>query len=353
MLRRANFEVGVITVEPLTIYKKRVKTEIDLEDRVIRARVRSIPHGLLPGDRFLVRNLVRRLAKVYESEFGIPDVIHAHSVFPGVLVAKTLAKRWNIPFGITEHRPVSLELDQRTPRYSVIKKAVHNTSFQLAVSDEFSQKLSSFYGGPSFETSYLPTPDYFFQADRSARNARPFTFIHVSHLSHNKRVLETIRAFDRLHTNNPDTALKIVGGTGELLEEAKDFAGSLPSASSITFTGAIYRDKIAEIMADADCFVLVSAIESAGAVTGEAQALGLPSIVSETWGGKTYVSPETGILVPIDDEFALVQAMKQMIVEVKRGHFAPENIREVARERSSELSFTNSLGAQYRRAISL
>ena len=66
-------------------------------------------------------------------------------------------------------------------------------------------------------------------------------------------------------------------------------------------------------MQQSECVIMFSNIESQSVVTLEAASCGLPLIATETGGIGERVTPETGILLNIGDETALVEAMDYMI----------------------------------------
>jgi glycosyltransferase involved in cell wall biosynthesis len=71
--------------------------------------------------------------------------------------------------------------------------------------------------------------------------------------------------------------------------------------------------EVAQSMREADVFVLFSNYEGLPCVILEALAAGLPVIATETGGIHEWVTPEIGILIPIGDENALLEAMLTMM----------------------------------------
>ena len=63
------------------------------------------------------------------------------------------------------------------------------------------------------------------------------------------------------------------------------------------FTGTLGREAVADVFASADLFVFPSRTDTAGNVVLEAQAAGLPVIVSDAGGPRENMRPgETGIV---------------------------------------------------------
>ena len=66
-------------------------------------------------------------------------------------------------------------------------------------------------------------------------------------------------------------------------------------------------------MNESKCFVLPSKYETFGVVYLEAMACGLPVIATRCGGPESFVDETNGILIPVDDEPALVSAFKYML----------------------------------------
>ena len=66
-------------------------------------------------------------------------------------------------------------------------------------------------------------------------------------------------------------------------------------------------------MQDSDCFLFFSRYENAPVVLSECLAVGLPIISSNAGGIPEMVNNECGILVPSENEDALMQAMMHMM----------------------------------------
>jgi glycogen(starch) synthase len=87
---------------------------------------------------------------------------------------------------------------------------------------------------------------------------------------------------------------------------------------TVSFMGRKNEDELAQIMRQADCFVLFSDYENLPCVIAEAMASGLPVIATRVGGIPEQVKPGMGILVEPRDEAGLTQAMETMIDGAKR-----------------------------------
>ena len=107
----------------------------------------------------------------------------------------------------------------------------------------------------------------------------------------------------------------VVAGDGPFRGQMeKDLAG-YPA----TFLGWVSQDELARVYASSDVFVFPSSTDTCGLVVLEAQAAGLPVIVSDRGGPREYMRPGgTGLLVPGDDVAALADAMRALLADDER-----------------------------------
>ena len=128
--------------------------------------------------------------------------------------------------------------------------------------------------------------------------------LYVGRVSREKGLLLLPAISDRLRKLGIEHRC-IVVGDGPLLPTLRD---ALPEA---VFTGALSRQAVAEAFASADCFVFPSTTDTAGNVVLEAQASGLPVIVSGSGGPReNMVAGQTGTVCHRNnpDEWAVAVA---------------------------------------------
>lgn len=106
-----------------------------------------------------------------------------------------------------------------------------------------------------------------------------FVIGHIGRFNKQKNHKYLINVFHEVRTQRPNTHLFLVG-QGELMEEIKDYAGIIGDLSYIHFLGV--RKDIPELLCLFDCFVFPSLFEGMPNTVIEAQASGLPCIVSDT-----------------------------------------------------------------------
>jgi len=135
-----------------------------------------------------------------------------------------------------------------------------------------------------------------------------FRLLYVGRVSKEKNLELLVRVFKRLVQSMSEVTL-IVVGDGPYLSEMKESLKGTPAF----FTGYVHGEDLAAIYATCDLFVFPSTTDTFGNVVLEAQASGLPVIVSDSGGPQENVLPgKTGLVVPADDEGALLAAIEKL-----------------------------------------
>lgn len=145
-----------------------------------------------------------------------------------------------------------------------------------------------------------------------SRGPRTRRVVSVGRLGMQKNFPLLLRSFARFARDYPDWTLEIYG-RGALEEELRAQATHLGIASSVVFAG--YVDDVAAHVHDAGMFVLSSDYEGISNAMSEAMAIGLPVVCTNcpVGGAALLIENRTsGILVPVGDQTALTNAMKEV-----------------------------------------
>ncbi|MFY9941769.1 MAG: glycosyltransferase [Desulfobacterales bacterium] len=130
----------------------------------------------------------------------------------------------------------------------------------------------------------------------------------VGRVSREKNLHLLAQAFQTLASQNAGVCLLVVGD-GPYLEEMKRATRGLPCF----FSGYLTGEELACAYASSDIFVFPSTTDTFGNVVMEAQASGLPVIVTDEGGPCENLLPgETGLMVPGGDVGALTGAMLKL-----------------------------------------
>ena len=149
------------------------------------------------------------------------------------------------------------------------------------------------YGGRSFDAgrvtvmpNAIDTPRFAFDADTGAQvraelsiPQQAFVLGHVGRFTYAKNHAFLLEVFARLIKQRPDAVLLLVG-EGELETQVREKAAALGLTGSVVFAGV--RQDVHRMYSAMDAFCMPSFYEGMGIVAWEAQANGLPCLLSDT-----------------------------------------------------------------------
>ena len=140
-------------------------------------------------------------------------------------------------------------------------------------------------------------------------HANKVKLLYAGRVSREKNLDVLEQAYRKLCARHAD-AVMVVVGEGPYLDEMRASLKDLPAV----FTGFLSGDELAEIFASCDAFIFPSATDTFGNVVLEAQASGLPVVVTDQGGPQENLLPgETGFVVPSGDSDALADAMERLV----------------------------------------
>ena len=133
--------------------------------------------------------------------------------------------------------------------------------------------------------------------------------LYAGRVSREKNLALLAAAFKRLCAAGYRADL-VIAGDGPFRRELQASLAGYPAV----FLGFVDQERLADVYASSDLFVFPSATDTFGNVVLEAQASGLPVIVSDSGGpAELMVHGETGLRVPADDLPALVGALRLLL----------------------------------------
>lgn len=154
-----------------------------------------------------------------------------------------------------------------------------------------------------------------------------------------KGIQYLIPAFERAARLDASCRLDLVGGGGDYEREVMSLASNPTLEGRITLHGWVTRARAAEILREADVFVLPSLRECGGTAILEAMALGKP-VIATAWGGPgEYVTPECGILVDPTGEEEFIEGLAQAILSLSRSESLRQRLGDGGKRRVREEYF--------------
>ena len=274
-----------------------------------------------------------RAWKQLHSEWGLPDVVQMNVLDKNGLLALYLRRRYHIPFVIIEHWTGYLPTHfsfrggwhGRTMRYIASKAAcIMPVSYTL----EEAMKQCGIEC-QRWEIMQNVVDNFFYMppAERIPRNSDRVRLLHVSCFDEQaKNIQGLLRAYRNALARNENMELVVIG-TGIDFEKDKKYADSLQfPTGSIRFTGEVPPIDVCRWMYSSDAFVLFSRYETFSVVLAECQAVGLPIITSRVAGIAEDLPKECGIVVEVENETALTNAILEMVSHLD--NYSTERIRQ-------------------------
>lgn len=312
--------------------------------RAINLPVGAVPKKILHGAGVLT--LSRLYARICK-EFGTPEVVHAHFL-ESAAIAAVLCRKKNLPLVITEHTS-----SMNVPKLPVsvctfAQKTYAQADVRLAVSSVFCKNLEAATGFTFQVIENIVDTQAFRHEGRPTQEDTVFRFVAAGGLTQRKGYDLLLSSFAEVLKSYPMCALTVFGGGAEMSRLVQQ-AADLGISDQVRFMGLRSRDEIAEVYAQSDAFVLASRLETFGVVYIEAMASGLPVIATRCGGPEDFVTPESGLLIDVDDGAALTAAMKRMIAN--RAEYDSAKIAAYVRRRFSPECVAKHLTEIYQEAV--
>jgi glycosyltransferase involved in cell wall biosynthesis len=163
----------------------------------------------------------------------------------------------------------------------------------------------------------------------------PLRLLYVGRISKEKNLEILVDVFKSLAETDRRVALMVVGD-GPYREEMQQALRSTPTV----FTGYLEGEALASIYASCDLFLFPSTSDTFGNVVLEAQASGLPVIVSNCGGPRENMVPgQTGLVVAGNDKKSLLEGIRTLLSDPRRLKDMSEAARKYAEGRSFDNAF--------------
>jgi len=308
----------------------------------------NIPCGKLP---ILILNKVRTLALKKLFKFIIkfedkPDLIHAHFIVNGYAVAELFCNE-DIPLLLTEHFSAMNNENLSRSLIKVGENTYSRMDSVICVSSALAQKIKK-----NFNVEAVVIPNV---VDMEKFSYKPidnnnFIFISTGRLVENKGMDFLIKCFRRAF-HEEENVLLYIFGDGPQRKELEELIAVQGLQDKVILYGLVDRNIIANNMKSGHCFVLASKQETFGLSYVEALASGLPVISTKCGGPEGFVNEKNGVMVEIDNEKELIDALKYMY-NYSHDIYNSVEIATEARERFSAEAVSRELINLYRKYLS-
>ncbi len=157
--------------------------------------------------------------------------------------------------------------------------------------------------------------------------------LYVGRISKDKNLDFLIDTYRQIRSSIPDVSLTLAG-TGPYLKDLQDNCSSLPN---LNFVGNIPYHQLPQLYNEHDLFLFPSVTDTFGMVVLEAQACGLPALVSDIGGPKEIVrNGTTGYVIPVQSTQAWFDIIQELAVDLRNEASQYRALGQAARKRVEE-----------------
>jgi glycosyltransferase involved in cell wall biosynthesis len=154
------------------------------------------------------------------------------------------------------------------------------------------------------------------------------TLLYVGRISQDKGLDFLLETFERIAEKRLSLRLLLVGDGPYLLELKKRVNGT----QSIFFAGRIDQEELPEIYSGADLFLFPSTTDTFGKAVLEAQACGLPAIVSDIGGPKELIlDGKTGFVAQAGNHMDWAGKIERALSMIEHAPLSYQKMKEDAR----------------------
>lgn len=306
-------QVTILSVDTrFRFYWRKLGVQCDVYNNIATYNIFLLPYALL----FFLPKRIKdvfyawQLELIYKravQEHGTPDVIYSHYL-NNTLKAIPLRKKYHIPIVAMEHW--SQMAYPKIPNNTIsTAKYVYSSIDQLiTVSSALKNNIFQQIGCASIvipnmvgkEFHYLPS---------NLKKKESIQLITTGRLIPEKHFDMLIQAIANIST--PKLQLYIIGNGSEK-QKLQKLVEKLQVKDQIQLLGHKSKQEIVTLLQQSDIFVLPSQSETFGVAYIEALACGLPIIATDCGGPRDIVTQKNGLLIPVNDQQALEQAIVQM-----------------------------------------
>lgn len=301
------------------IYYKPAKTSIPIIDRFL--------------SHVKYRKVYREAVRKYIDKNGKPQFIHLHIAMKAGLVALWLKRKMNVPYVLTEHWGGYLtNANPNIKDYNFVyrnywKKIVTGAKASSFVSTAFEKHMINLYQiKNSCVIPNVVNTEIFYPAKKTT--AGTTRFIHASILTYQKNAKDILTALS-LIKNRHSFEMVMFGPFNPALER---MIRKLGLENQVFLKGEVPHSVLSKEMQQSDALIQYSRYETFGCVLIEANACGVPVIVSNLEVFHEIVEERVnGIFVECENPAALAEKIQSFIA--LKNNFNKEEIAAVAAEK--------------------
>lgn len=250
----------------------------------------------------------------------IPVVGIYHTDFPAYLyknTKKSFVKKGTIKFLKFFYSPYKALFCRSEVYFKTLKE-------QLNFEDEELYLLKAGIDIKSFDSSFKDNSIW----EKYKVDKNRFKVLYVGRVSLEKNVHKLLAFWQKAELKNSQL---ILVGDKELKEQISD--------PTITYLGKRRGEDLSKIYASSDCFIFPSTTDTLGQVVMEALSSGLPAIVTNKGGPKTFVTEKFGYILDINSFDEVKKALEELSKKDEKYYQKSKKAYEYMRDKSISHSF--------------
>lgn len=256
-----------------------------------------------------------------------PDVVHAQHIWTLAGIAAECCKRSNIPMIVTCHGTDLMGISDEEKRKenwgtNWAEKATEYAKAIVTISKDSNELAEKILPEARGKTIWIRNgvDSHVFSMDTNINKKNVLKTIgiektydkivsFVGKLTEFKGVDVLLKAASKYEKDN---ILTLIVGDGELRTELENQSKKL-KLKNVKFLGNQPQSKLKEIYNIANCSCVPSRREPFGLVAAEAMLCGTPVVATNEGGLPDFVTPDVGILVDVEDENKLAEAVMMIL----------------------------------------
>ena len=253
----------------------------------------------------------------YIRENGKPDIIHAHSVIWGGVVANYISKKENIPYFLTKHYTGWIIEPKRRESKSfrrLLQETILNSEKTFIVSSFYKNELSDIYDLPQNKLDVIPNiVNSIFSENKSIITmSNPVRLIIVAYLVERKNHIALFNALKKMKQKGFSIILDVVGN-GSYENELQKYVEMNELSENIRFKGLLARSEVVSLVKESHIVVSASIFETFGVNIIEGLSMGRPCVVLDSGGPRDIMRIEDGVLFEQNTSEAFEEALEKVI----------------------------------------
>ena len=255
----------------------------------------------------------------YKKTYGKPDIIHAHSVKWGGVIASYISDREQIPYFLTKHFTGWIIGSKRHANAfrKLLIKTVENSIKTFVVSSYYKQELLKKYSLNDNKLKVVPNivSSIFYENRCESKIENPVRLVVIGYLIKRKNHLMLFQALKLLNDRGLNTHLKVIGsGRNDAYEkELKSFVINNNLEKQIEFAGLLNRLEVVEAIKESHILLSGSTFETFGVNIIEGLSIGRPCVVFDSGGPRDIMRKKDGILFSEKSSKAFANAIQEII----------------------------------------